>query len=203
MIIEFTGFAGVGKTYIRKLLQIELKNKGFLVQDDSDFKKENYLMLKNLRLFIQSICYARRLKSKNIKAWIKSTIVWYKIQCKLKYYSSFSGIVLIDEGYIHKFRLLRRNSSLENLYLCEVYDDAFFEPDIVVLVEANIDTLKLQVKNRDKIELEITMDNYNKSINNTKEDIDCLIEKSTHTKSININNDESFDMKKFIKDICD
>jgi hypothetical protein len=69
-------------------------------------------------------------------------------------------------------------------------------------VESSFETLKLQVKKRDKINLKITKEDYNKSINNTKLDINNLIQKNYKIKFINIRNDELLDIEELIRKIC-
>ena len=201
MIIEFTGFAGVGKSYLKNLLYDELKKENIEVLKDKSFSKANYLSFFNLFLLFYSFYYSYCLKPKNFKKWIKSSIVWYKIQVKYKYYKNFEGIILIDEGYVHKFRFLRRNSKLKNLSLQTVYNDKFYLPDTIILVETDIETLKSQVKNRDNKDLDLTWEQYVKSINRTKKDIDKLMSENANIKYTIIHSNDFNDIKKIIKEL--
>lgn len=199
MIVEFTGFAGVGKSYIKKLILDEMKQKEIIVIQDNEFEKVRYFSPFNISLFFTSFIYVYKTKPDTIKFLIKNFIVWYKIQAKLKYYQDYSGIVLIDEGYIHKFRLLRRNSQIKNLCLSKIYNSKFYLPSVICLVTSSLDKLKENVKSRDNKALEITTKDYKSSVLKTVQDIQYLIERNSGVSTVKIDNDASLEINKILK----
>ncbi len=64
MIIEFTGIAGSGKSYIGKKIYDGLFKKGIRVRRDSDISKVKYLYPNNIILFLMSFYFVYKSKSK-------------------------------------------------------------------------------------------------------------------------------------------
>src|SRR3546814_20555213 len=83
----------------------------------------------------------------------KSVYCWYKSQITIKRLRKRPGLFLIEEGYIHKFRQIRRGSRHE-LSIHDVYDPGFYEPDMVVIVNANSDAIIKRRMIRDGVNLE-------------------------------------------------
>src|SRR3546814_7458233 len=67
----------------------------------------------DIRLIIKIIVLVFKTGQKSMPIFGKSVYCWYKSQITIKRLRKRPGIFLIEEGYIHKFRQIRRGSRHE------------------------------------------------------------------------------------------
>ncbi len=105
----------------------------------------------------------------------------------MKYSLREKGIVLIDEGYIHKFRLVRRKSKFIDLFLSKIYMKNFYVSDYLIIVDANFETIIKRIKTRDNKVILLDEESLKNGKKRTDKDAQYL-EKKEQMKIINFNN---------------
>ncbi len=150
-IVEFTGLAGAGKSYVRNLLlqQLEKDKIVFLKAVPGTRKKLEYL--KYYKLFLWSLYLLVVARLKSISTFRGKYEKWIRLQILYSRVRKQGGILIVDEGLVHMFRGIRRDSKRSNFQLNvvnrKVIEHLHF-PDMVVIVHAEPVDLKKRLETR-------------------------------------------------------
>jgi thymidylate kinase len=148
IIVDFTGLAGAGKSYVCQQIKEQLEREGVSVHVASEMRLGFIFLLCGLPLLLRSFIFALGCRPASLRCVFSSAMAWFKMQMKFRYFRSFKGVALVDEGYLHKFRQVRR-CGRDTLLLSDVYSDYFLEPDFTVIVEADAETITARRGKRD------------------------------------------------------
>lgn len=166
-IIEFTGVSGVGKTYIRSMLIQHLTKYGI----DCGTTKLKYIDLfkiNTLLIFYNTLKLLMIGKPKSINRFIDSFRRWSIMQ--MLFYKvkncCFGEIVVIDEGFFHKLRCVRRNSNEKVISgkIKENIKSNIYLPNMVVVVHAKHEDINSRKYNRDGVTVNRDSEKIRKSM---------------------------------------
>lgn len=202
--MDFTGLAGSGKSYILNKLHKRLDSLGYEVTSINKTHISIVDYLTSIPLLVRSILFVLKTKPSSCSCMISCVFAWFKVQMKLRKSRNFPGIILVDEGYLHKFRKIRRCSN-KNIMLESVYNPNFFIPDVTLIIQADAEVVASRLSQRDKsnidyrilksevkvsptyydaVFLSINNNRYEfvKFINNKNESIEDIVRKITQKK---------------------
>lgn len=149
--VEFSGLAGAGKSYVSKRLKRKLEQRGIVVEDTVSVKVSVVFALINLPLFITCLFWIIKSKPASFAGFYGAAVGWYKTQLKIKRFRAVSGVCLIDEGYVHRFREIRRESRKRNLRLSDHYSSDFVTSDFLVIVNSDAASISARRAVRDDL----------------------------------------------------
>ncbi len=199
-IIEFTGLAGSGKSYLKGLLNKELETKG-IETNNEQLGFLDFFQLRSWVVIYYSLKTIIRSKPKSLRCFLKSFIYWLKVQLVFAKTRMKGGVLLVSEGVVHKVRLLRRNSKyrfmLKDLEKDELNNIVL--PNMVVLVNADESDIKQRRLKRDNINLE-SMREAIKRIELTKTDM-AVLETTQNVGCLEFNNHSSAPDKEKLKNL--
>jgi len=154
VIIEFVGFAGSGKTYIREQL-VNAFGSESAVPAAIQLRVSDvisYALKKPLRV-IYTVLFILNTRQKSVGKsirYIKKLLI-YRMKLN-KLMTEGKKYIIVDEGILQKFRMIRSTSKKTELYYDSIKPryrrDLFSYPDIVVHLGLPINTIALQRLNR-------------------------------------------------------
>jgi cytidylate kinase len=162
IVIEFVGFAGVGKTFISKQLADKLNGESILNSDvNVNLYDVIHYSIRKPKLILYAIMFVISTRQKFIirnVIYFKNILI-YKIKLE-KLLKMNKKYVIIDEGIIHKFRMIRSTSKIEKLTYSRIRKthriSLFSGADVVVFVTASLRNIAIRrlLRRRKKIENE-------------------------------------------------
>lgn len=154
IIVDFSGLAGSGKTYVCKRICENLKIQGIIVKTLGDMRiNPVWLIVAGLPVLFKTVFFVLRCKPVSWTCAKSAAMSWFKMQMKILYFRKQGGVALIDEGYLHMFRKIRRCSG-RNIVLRDVYLPIFIEPDLTVITEAEPEAIASRRASRDGLILD-------------------------------------------------
>ncbi len=181
-VVEFTGTAGSGKSYLKNLVETKVASTGITIEEIKlsvvDFSKKSTLTV--IWNTLKLIFY---IKPKSFTGALKSFYFILRTQLLIKKTREKGGVLLLSEGFIHKVRLLRRNSRFRFMIknLDAVFLSKFYFLDLVVLVQAKATDINNRLKKRDNQEKHKTDKAIKKSLETTLSDIKELPDVQLYT----------------------
>ncbi len=174
-VVEFTGTAGSGKSYLKSLVEAKAESSGIAIEETKisvvDFsKKSTFSVIWNT---LKLIFY---IKPKSFTGALKSFYYFLRAQLLIKKTRERGGVLLLSEGFVHKVRLLRRSSRFRFMLknLNAAFLNKFYFPDLVVVVQAKATDINNRLKKRDNVEKHKTDEGLKKSLELTLSDIEAL-----------------------------
>lgn len=194
-VVEFTGAAGSGKTYLKNVVESKVESAGVTIEETKlsavDFSKKSTwsVMWNTLKLIFY-------IKPKSFTGAIKSFYFFLRAQLLIKKTRENGGVLLLSEGFIHKTRLLRKSSRYHFMlkHLDTAFLNKFYFPDLVVLVKAKAADINKRLKNRDNVIKNKTDEGITKSLEPTLSDVNTLPD--VHLYSYNNSTSTPIEIKK-------
>ena len=136
---------------------------------------------------------------------LKLLYVWYKSQIHLSRARAVPGIHLIEEGYLHKFRSIRRGSKIDGLQLSDVLNRSFSVPDMVVIVQSDAESVIERRRLRDHVVLDFESVHFaaTEGMARSVEDATTLQMLHPQLKTITVYNDRGSDVNELVRNIID
>lgn len=212
IIIEFVGFAGSGKTFIREQL-INTFGEESIVPADIKLSISDVISytLKNPFGVLYTIMFIISTRQNNVKQAITyvKNILRYRIKL-FKSIESGKKYVIVDEGIVHRLRMIRSTSNKSGLSYDTIKPryrkDIFSHADIIVYVVAPLKTIaqrrlyrKKRITNESSIKIEISKIKDEVMIRNQDSEYDIIAAMKEHKfHYIKVNNDHTVSINDII-----
>lgn len=170
-IVELTGLAGSGKSYVKSMIETALRDAGLpcdtvrLTPKDLVTPALPALVYRALKVVLLS-------RPKDLSRFLNSARHWFLVQLLYRKIRHRGSVAVVDEGVIHKVRALRRNSSFAFMFadIPLRWLDSIILPDVLVVVHCTAKDIVERRKQRDGIALNDMEVIVERSMNVTDQD---------------------------------